>query len=345
VRRKGGGRIPRLPAGAAAAAIARAGSTRSPVWYTLPVLTVVLLGVLQGATEFLPVSSSGHLVLAQWLLGVRRSGVSLEVALHAGTLVAVAAALLGRIRRDWRGLLLPLAVASLPAAAAGLVLRPLLERAFEQPAVLGAGWLATGAGLLWAGRSHRGFGAADAAAVGARGARGASDPALAHGRRRKGAQPSRFPGWARRAGGGQARRAPRAGRARSAPGSAAALGIRGALVIGLFQAVALVPGVSRSGAALLGGLAVGLEAAEAATFAFLLALPSVGGAVLLELPAWRGEGSLWLGAGVAALAGAAAIRLFLGSGVAGRLGRFGAYCAALGLGMMGAVALHALGRA
>jgi undecaprenyl-diphosphatase len=247
-----------------------------------------LLGVLQGLTEFLPVSSSGHLVLAQWLLGMRRPGLSLEIALHGGTLLAVVAALGGRIRGDWRGLLLPLAVATAPAAAAGLLLRPLLERAFELPAVLGTGWVVTGAALWWAGRRS-----------------GRPGP-----------------------GGGR---------------PASSLRPREALWIGLCQAAALVPGISRSGAALVGGLAVGLEAGEAATFAFLLALPTVGGAVLLDLPAWRGEGWLWLGAGAAALAGAVAIRVFLRAGVLRRLGRYGAYCAALGLGTLTAAALHATG--
>jgi len=226
---------------------------------------------VQGATEFLPVSSSGHLVLAQWVLGVRQPGVSLEVALHAGTLVAVVLALHGRIRGDWRRLLVPVLVGSVPAAIAGLALKPLIERAFEQPVVLGLGWLLTGAALLWA--------------------------------------------------------------ARRPPGQRAATGLkaRESLWIGLFQAAALLPGVSRSGAALVGGLCVGLEAGEAAAFAFLLALPSVGGAVLLDLPASWGEGSIWLGAGVAALAGAAAIRLFLRKGLPGRLAPYGVYCAALGL--------------
>jgi undecaprenyl-diphosphatase len=241
----------------------------------LSVAVALLLGVLQGVTEFLPVSSSGHLVLAQWLLGVARPGLSLEIALHGGTLLAVVAALGGRLRRQWRGLLRPLAVATLPAALAALALRGLWERAFEDPLVLGAGWLLTGAALGWAGR-----------------------------------------------------RAEAGGRGRTAT----SLRAREALCIGLCQAVALVPGVSRSGAALVGGLAVGLEAREAAAFSFLLALPSVGGAVLLDLPAWRGEGSLWLGAGAAALAGAAAIRAFLRTGAPRRLGTLaGATLRALGL--------------
>ncbi len=330
---------------------------------------MILLGLVQGATEFLPVSSSGHLVLAQWLLGVRRPGLSLEIALHAGTLVAVAVTMAGRIRRTWRGLLLPAVVASVPAAGAGLLLRPLLERAFEQPAALGAGWLVTGAGLLWAGRLRGGGvtgvhggraggapadGGADATADAGAG-RGNHDgrsarplppggaPARPGGP--KVSKLSPFLAWSRRARGSGGRTAPpqRAVSARTGGGTATSLGLRDALVIGLFQAVALVPGVSRSGAALVGGLAVGLEPGEAAAFAFLLALPSVGGATLLELPAWRGEGSLWLGAGVAALAGAAAIRLFLRGGVPQRLSRFGAYCAALGLGTLAAAALAALG--
>lgn len=284
-RRVGTAHPPPLPGGYRPAAPhtggpekGRAGRTRKGSgvrpWYTLSVVVLAVLGALQGATEFLPVSSSGHLVLAQWLLGVQRPGVSLELALHAGTLGAVVAVFGGRLYREGRRLLVPLVVATLPAGVAGLLLRPLLEAAFRQPAAVALGWLATAAALRWAA--------------------------------------ARTPG--RRQAGG--------------------LRIADGLVIGACQAVALVPGISRAGAALVGGLAVGLEPAEAAAFAFLLALPTVGGAALLEAPAWRGDPLLWLGAGVAGLAGAVAMRWFLRAPAAGRLRGFSAYCTALGLGTL-----------
>jgi undecaprenyl-diphosphatase len=249
----------------------------------LSVWAAALLGLVQGATEFLPVSSSGHLVLLQWLLGLHRPGVGLEVALHGGTLVALLAVFGQHLRRGWRRLWRPLLWASLPAAAAGLSLRSLASAAFDRPLVVGLGWLATGVGLLWG---------------------------------------------AARAGGGR---------------DAASLRPGEALLVGLGQAVALLPGVSRSGAALVAGLAVGLAPREAAVFAFLLAIPSVGGAVLLELPGWRGEGSVWLGAGVAAFAGVLAMRWWLARSANDSLRACGRYCVVLGTAVLAATACGRLG--
>lgn len=117
-----------------------------------------LLGVVQGATEFLPVSSSGHLVIGQALLGIRVPGVSFEATVHGATLVSIAlvyrerlASLVGgmiRGRRDaWRyaGLLL---LATLPAATVGLLWRSEVEGLFETPVTVGVALLVTG-GLLW----------------------------------------------------------------------------------------------------------------------------------------------------------------------------------------------------
>ena len=125
-------------------------------WYE-----AVLLGVLQGATEFLPVSSSGHLVMGQALLGIEVPGAGLETVLHAATLLSVVivyrariGALLAGIARGDRdqlgygGLLL---LASVPAAIAGLGFGGFFESLFDRPWIAGAGLLGSGC-VVWTAR-------------------------------------------------------------------------------------------------------------------------------------------------------------------------------------------------
>jgi undecaprenyl-diphosphatase len=226
----------------------------------------LVLGVVQGATEFLPVSSSGHLVVTQALLGVSVPGVLFEVAVHVATLLSivlvyrarVGGLAVGVLRRDgdaWRYVGL-LALATLPAAVLGLAFEAPLEALFERPWVPGVGFLVTGA-LLWSSRR-----------------------ALAR-------DPSRSPG------------------------------AREAFLIGLAQALALVPGISRSGSTVVMGLWLGVEAREAAAFSFLMALPAIAGAAVLQVPdllegppAVGGE-ALLVGGVAAALTGVLAIWIFV----------------------------------
>jgi undecaprenyl-diphosphatase len=202
-------------------------------------LQAITLGVVQGLGEFLPISSSGHLVVVPWLLGWPEHGLSFDVALHVGTLAAVLYAFFDDWRRlltaGFRGalarrpfadpdsrLLWLLAVASIPGAVAGLLLEDRAESAFRSPALV-AGAMALMGLVLWA---------AD------RGARGTAD--------------------------------------------ARAVTLRDALLIGVAQALALVPGVSRSGATISMALFLGYRREEAARFSFLLATPIVVGAAALK---------------------------------------------------------------
>lgn len=122
----------------------------------------VVLGVLQGATEFLPVSSSGHLVMGQTLLGISIPGALFEVAVHVATLISVLVVYRGRVwtlvtgavARDvgaWRYLGL-LALATVPAAVVGLGFGDAVEPLFDMPAVTGVALLVTGA-FLWSSRA------------------------------------------------------------------------------------------------------------------------------------------------------------------------------------------------
>lgn len=229
-------------------------------------LQAAALGVVQGLTEFLPVSSSAHLVLFPRFLGWPYQGLAFDVALHWGTLAALALAF-GRdwwnltaagLRRDGSAssrLFWGLALATLPAVAAGLLVQDLVEPVFQQPRRMALNLI--GFGLL--------LGLADRAGRGDRGLE--------------------------------------------------ALDWRGALAIGLAQALALMPGVSRSGVTITAGLFLGLRRGDAARFSFLMAAPVVLGAGVLKLgdagPALR-TGAFWIGVAAAAASGYAAIRLLLG---------------------------------
>jgi undecaprenyl-diphosphatase len=260
---------------------------------TLPIWEACLLGVVQGLTEFLPVSSSGHLAVAQHFLSPlpARQKVAVDVALHVGTLVAV----LGYFRRDllamvralvgrtggwaWSWIWL-LGLATVPAAVAGITLQHRIEAAFDSLPVVGACFLLTGTLLI-----------------------------LASG-------------------------------VRGADRDEAALGPVDALVVGCFQALALLPGVSRSGSTIASGLFRRARGDVAARFSFLLAVPAIGGAVLLEgreLLALLPTAPLALGAGVvvAAVSGVVAIALVLRAVRAAKLFYFAYYCWALGVAVLG----------
>jgi undecaprenyl-diphosphatase len=232
----------------------------------------IVLGVLQGLGEFLPISSSGHLIVAPWVFGWPDSGLSFDVALHLGTLLAVAAAFWrdwlrllaaffralpsGRVLRDPDArLLVYLALASVPGAIAGLLLEERAETVFRSPALVAAMMALMGV-LLW----------------------------LAD----------------RRAN-------------RTAAGEAVSL--RDALLIGCAQALAIVPGTSRSGATISAALFLGHRREGAARFSFLLALPITAGAALVKVPhlfrAGSETGPVLAGMAAAALAGFLAIRLLL----------------------------------
>ena len=217
-------------------------------------LQAFVLGLVQGLTEFIPVSSSGHLQAVPFLLGWSSGSLAFDVALHVGTLLAVVAYfrsdLLGIARsvlrprdgsdgaRGSRRLLVVLAVASLPAAVVGLLARDAIGAAFDAPLAVAAFLVAT-AIVLWSAELLRSrLGTAEHAA---------DDRAAVA------SELDALP-WSRVVG------------------------------IGAAQAFAILPGVSRSGATIAAGMALGLSRGAAARLSFLMLLPVTLGAALVTLP-------------------------------------------------------------
>lgn len=200
-------------------------------------LYVTLLGIVQGLTEFLPVSSSGHLALLNALFGFRDTDIlSLVVAMHAGSLVAIVAVYFRELMKFFKlerlRLLGMLILATIPAGVVGVAMHHFKwdERFFGNLLGLGLAFLVTGALLRLTG-SRKLTAASE----------GEAGVALEK------------------------------------------ISWRQALIIGLAQAVAVAPGVSRSGSTISAGLLCGVRREAAATFSFLMAIPVIGGAVLIKL--------------------------------------------------------------
>lgn len=234
-------------------------------------------------TEFLPVSSSGHLVLAQELFGYKPEGISLEVALHVATLLAVLIyyrrrlfdiARVGVGAGGWPRFLALIIIASVPAAVVGLFFEDRIAGLFESPAIVGFALLFTAAVL--------------------------ASSMLA----------------------------------RSRGVNCATLGFGAAFLIGVAQAVAIAPGVSRSGITIVAALWLGTVAEEAAAFSFILSVPAILGAAILtakdiatvDIPL----GPLAVGFAVTFVAGVFAIYVVIKMLSARKFPYFAVYCCIIG---------------
>ncbi len=241
----------------------------------------ILWGLVQGLTEFLPISSSGHLVLVPEFVGVDPPDLATSALLHLGTLAAVVAYYRGDLarlvgfRRDpaARHVLWLLVLGTVPATL-GIVVEDQLELFQESTTAVAIALLVTGLVLVASGLVVR-----------------------------------------------------RAGRLEEAT-------IADALLVGLAQATALLPGISRSGMTITAGLGRGLSAEEAARFSFLLAVPAIAGGGLIEMAALLGgEGiptQVWVAVLVAAISGYLAIALLIRTLVRIGLRPFAVYCFVVG---------------
>ena len=189
-------------------------------------LEIILLAIVQGIAEFLPISSSGHLVILGALMGELTESPTLEVILHAGTLGSILVVfwrrILNLLSSDRRVIPL-LIIGTLPAVVIGLTIKYQFASILRNPMLAGLMLLITGSMLVVLGKLK-----------------------------------------------------PREGDYQS-------LSYVGAFAIGCFQAFAILPGISRSGATILGGRLLGLKNEDSVTFSFLLAIPAICGATILTL--------------------------------------------------------------
>jgi undecaprenyl-diphosphatase len=246
------------------------------VYLFMPIYQVIVLAIVQAFTEFLPISSTAHLVLVPWLFGWKDPGLTFDVALHAGTLVALViyffkdwVQIIGQgIGFNWGhdsqlrqnpGLLWLLAIGSVPIGIVGYLFDKQADTTWRQPYLIGAMLVLVGI-VLWI---------AD--------------------RRRIGDKSMAKVSWA------------------------------DGIVIGIAQALAVIPGVSRSGSTISAGLFRGLDRETAARFSFLLSTPAILAAVLKKAWDIHKEGGvphdmrvpMALGIVVSGLLGAAVIAFFL----------------------------------
>ena len=267
----------------------------------MTVFQAMVLGILQGLAEFLPISSSAHLALAPWVFGWPEPGLAVDVALHLGTLVAV----LVYFRDEWMRLLaaafefartrriesvgqrrvLYLIVATIPGAIAGVLLNDYAESTFRSPALIASALAVMGV-VLWL-----------------------------------------------------------VDRTRPADRPLDSLRWSDAILIGIAQAAALLPGVSRSGATITAGRALSFDRASAATFSFLMSMPIIAAAAVFKLPHLlrTGGASLPLLAGVlaSAISGWLAIAVVMRYVRSHSYGIFAAYRVVIGLAVLALVYLRA----
>lgn len=256
-----------------------------------------ILAILQGVAEFLPISSSGHLVLGKSLLGVNEPGIRLDIFLHVGTLVAIFVFYWQILWRLIRGCFAPkpgadalsrreawlyaarLVVSAVPAGIVGVLFKDELEELFSSPKAVGAALIFTGIVLLATKLLPKG------------------DKEVSFGR---------------------------------------------AIAMGIAQAVAILPGVSRSGMTLAAARATKVEAAKSAEFSFLMSAPPIMGAALLDVlkslkncPGCPSTETSWplvvYGAALAAVVGYFSLKFLLKALKSDRFWWFGPYCLVVGI--------------
>ena len=261
----------------------------------------IILGILQGLTEFLPVSSSGHLALGQSFFGITEPTLFFDVSLHMGTLLAVIVvffkdikgmilALVALLKRLFSGqdtgsmikdneeirFALFIIVGSIPTAFMGLGLKPYVDTLFSSVSFVGCMLLITGS-FLWMTRTVSSQG----------------DDIMG-------------------------------------------FGVKRALLVGLCQGMAVIPGISRSGATISAALFSGIDRETAARFSFLLSIPAIVGAMILSLKDFIEYGSAinitatLCGTFIAFVVGYGALVFLLRIVKKGRLHLFAPYCWGLG---------------
>ncbi|WP_425447494.1 undecaprenyl-diphosphate phosphatase [Dethiothermospora halolimnae] len=266
----------------------------------MSILHAIILGIFQGVAEFLPISSSGHLVLLQNLLTVEEGKLFFSVMLHFGTLISIFIVYFKDIvkivieflkmvkevfskkglllNNQYRVLAIMIIIATIPTGLIGIFFKDFFEGLYDSLTAVGTALIITGI-LLWVSEKK------------------------ASGRK-----------------------------------SASELKVKDAIIVGLFQSFAIIPGVSRSGSTIVGGLFRGLNKKLATKFSFLLAIPAILGATIVEVPDALKESSgaafnapLIIGIILSAVTGIFAIKILTKALEKGKLHYFSYYVWALGV--------------
>ncbi len=239
------------------------------------VLKDLILGVVQGLTEFLPVSSSGHLALLQHYLGVEGNRLFFDVMLHFATLLAVVIyfrkEVLAYVKQP--RVLFFIVLVSVPTGIVGLSLKGLVERILTDPKPVAFAFFVTALLVFVVDRVE-------------------------------------------------------------GKGTLSELGVIGALLIGVFQGLAVIPGISRSGSTIFASILTGLRREEAAPFSFIVSIPAVAGATLLEIKDAKGlsiHHGYFLGMLAAFFTGLVALKLFMETLKKRRFSIFSGYLVLLGV--------------
>lgn len=258
----------------------------------MSLIEALILGLVQGLTEFLPVSSSGHLVLVQKAMGVSDGGIIFEILVHFATLLSVVIyfwrvlwrmvlAVLPPFKAEYRRerrMIGFLAIGTIPAVVVGLSLKSSFEAVYEEPVKVSLLLLVTGAILFL---------------------------------------PRLLP----------------------KPKQQGEVKLLSAVVMGLGQAFAILPGISRSGSTIISGMVSGVNSKDAAEFSFLLAIPAISGAMVLAIRDMMKEGiepalltNYLAGGAVAFVSGLIAIFTVMVAVRKGKFEWFAYYCFAAGIG-------------
>ena len=247
----------------------------------MTIIEAIILGIIQGLTEFLPISSSGHLVLSQVILGIQIPGNDFEVLLHIGTLCSILVVFNNDIKnilftlssKETQRFILMIFVGTIPAVIIGLGFKDEIEKLFDNIIVVGFALVFTGITLIASFYSKSG--------------------------NKKNT-------------------------------------IIKACLIGVAQAIAIIPGISRSGITISFALFLGLNARQAARFSFLLAIPVISGAGILMATDLRDGFSLDIYTGISGLltsffVGVIALKWLLAWLEGGKFHYFGIYCFVIGI--------------
>lgn len=256
----------------------------------ITIIQSIFLGIVQGLTEFLPVSSSGHLVFFQSLFGLKEPPIFFDVMLHLGTLLAVVVyfwkdiwtiikgilSILERKEENREGakLFLLIILATIPTGLMGIFLKDWFESFFSQARSVGVMLILTGL-LLWMTRLAK-----------------------------KEGRPLEKMRWI------------------------------DSILIGIAQGVAIIPGISRSGSTISTGLFCGLDRELCARFSFLLSIPAILGATILEIKKMDSGGGLWttlIGSAIAFGVGILALTLLIKVIKMGKIFNFSYYCWGMGI--------------